>query len=359
MDIMLMKLHNSLKNMALPSLVLWSLGVAAVQAGVANVQTSQVEAAEVQVSALNYVEAKTALQFDKYLASAGGKLNTFAHSRKLVGIDNRSSKRLNRDTLYSVAIVDISQGASIRLPEAGDRYISVQVVNQDGFTNKVFHGAGRRDLTLAEFDTPYVWLLVRTRVLESIPGDLQAAQALQDQMSISSASEIPYTHSNYDPVSMGATTALLLELGKGISDNSKAAGTKEQVNPVKQLLLSAFGFGTLPETESLLLTVQPNLPIHKGYVLNVKDVPVDGFWSLAMYNKEGYFNENNYDSYGFGDRTAKKNADGSITLHFGGAPSSINYIPITEGWNYVVRMYRPRAELLEGTWTFPTFEAIE
>ena len=359
MDIMLMKLHNSLKNIALPSLVLWSLGVAAVQAGVANVQTSQVEAAEVQVSALNYVEAKTALQFDKYLASAGGKLNTFAHSRMLVGINNRSSKRLNRDTLYSVAIVDISQGASIRLPEGGDRYISVQVVNQDGFTNKVFYGVGRHDLTLAEFDTPYVWLLVRTRVLESIPGDLQAAQALQDQMSISSASEIPYTHSNYDPVSMEATTALLLELGKGISDNSKAAGTKEQVNPIKQLLLSAFGFGTLPETESLLLTVQPNLPIHKGYVLNVKDVPVDGFWSLAMYNKEGYFNENNYDSYGFGDRTAKKNADGSITLHFGGDPSSINYIPITEGWNYVVRMYRPRAELLEGTWTFPTFEAIE
>lgn len=342
------KLHNTLKNIALPSLFLWSLGVATVQAG----------AAQVQVSALNYVEAKTAIQFDKYLASAGGKLNSFAHRRELVGIDNRSSKRLNRDTLYSVAIVDISKGASIRLPEAGDRYISVQVVNQDGFTNKIFHGAGRHDLTLAEFDTPYVWLLVRTRVLESIPGDLQAAQALQDQMSISSISEIPYTHSNYDPVSMSATTALLLELGKGISDNSKAAGTKEQVNPVKQLLLSAFGFGTLPETESLLLTVQPNLPIHKGYVLNVKDVPVDGFWSLAMYNKEGYFNKNRYDSYGFGDRTAKKNTDGSITLHFGGDPNSINYIPITQGWNYVVRMYRPRAELLNGTWIFPEFEEV-
>jgi hypothetical protein len=195
-------------------------------------------------------------------------------------------------------------------------------------------------------------------VLENIPGDLQAAQALQDQMSISSASEIPYTHSDYDPVSMSATTALLLELGKGINDNSKAAGTKEQVNPVKQLLLSAFGFGTLPETESLLLTVQPNLPSDKGYVLNVKDVPVDGFWSLAMYNREGYFNKNKYDSYGVGDRTAKKNADGSITLHFGGDPSSVNYIPITEGWNYVVRMYRPRAELLNGTWIFPEFEEV-
>ena len=83
-------------------------------------------------------------------------------------------------------------------------------------------------------------------------------------------------------------------MGKGIRDNSKAAGTKEQVDPIKQLLLSAYGFGTLPETESLLITVQPNLPIDSAYALTVGDVPVDGFWSLAMYNKEGYFNKNEY-----------------------------------------------------------------
>jgi len=322
---------------------------------------SEIQASEtpLKVNALNYVQAKTAIQFDKYLARAGGKLNVFAHGRAVVGVDNRSSKRLNRDTLYSVAIVDISKGASIVMPKAGNRYMSVQVVNEDGFTNKIFHGAGRHHLSLEEFDTPYVWLLVRTLVFDSIPGDLQAAHALQDQIFIDSASAKNYTHPNYDSVSMSATTKLLLELGKGISDNSKAAGTKEQVNPIKQLLLSAFGFGTLPETESLLITVQPNLPSDKAYALTVKDVPVDGFWSLAMYNEEGYFNENEYNSYGFGDRTAKKNADGSVTLHFGGDPNRKNYIPITKGWNYVVRMYRPRAELLNGTWKFPKLKELD
>ena len=375
----MINVHNNLKNIALSSLFLFSLGVGAVhakaaqveaaQAEIAQAEIAQVEAAQVQaapvkmalikVTALNYVQARTAIQFDKYLARAGGKLNTFSHGRRVADINSRSSKRLNRDTLYSVAIVDISKGASIQIPEAGDRYMSVQVVNQDGFTNKIFHGAGRHYLTVAEFDTPYVWLLVRTLVLENIPGDMQAAQVLQDQMSIDSASERPYTHADYDPLSMSATTALLTELGKGISDNAKAAGTKEQVDPIKQLLLAAYGFGTLPESESLLLTVQPNLPADRAYTLTVEDVPVDGFWSLAMYNREGYFNKNPYDSYGFGDRTAVKNADGSITLHFGGDPNRVNYIPITEGWNYVVRMYRPRAELLDGSWTFPALEAIE
>jgi hypothetical protein len=30
-----------------------------------------------------------------------------------------------------------------------------------------------------------------------------------------------------------------------------------------------------------------------------------------------------------------------------------NCLPITQGWNYTVRLFRPRAEVLDGTWTFP------
>jgi hypothetical protein len=122
--------------------------------------------------------------------------------------------------------------------------------------------------------------------------------------------------------------------------------------------LSAYGFGTLPETESFLITVSPNLPADKAYSLTVKDVPVDGFWSLAIYDKDGYFNENEYHSYGFSDGTAKKKADGSITLYFGGDPDSVNFIPLSEGWNYAVRMYRPRPEVVNGTWTFPQVKEL-
>ncbi|MDG1475069.1 MAG: DUF1214 domain-containing protein [Porticoccaceae bacterium] len=308
----------------------------------------------VEVTALNYVQAKTAIQFDKYLARAHGKVNTFSHGRRLVGIDQRSSKRLNRDTLYSVAIVDISEGASLTIPEAHGRYMSVQVINEHGFTNKIFHDVGQHDLTVKKFDTPFVLLLVRILVSDSIPDDLAKAHALQDKLTIISASQRLYTHPDYDAVSMGATTELLLLLSQGIHDNAQAAGTKAQVNPIKQLLLTAYGFGTLPESESYLLTVTPNLTAEKAYALTVKDVPVDGFWSLAMYNKDGYFEKNKNNIYSYNDKSAKKNIDGSITLHFGGDPLSTNYMPITEGWNYVVRMYRPRAELLDGRWIFPS-----
>jgi hypothetical protein len=33
-----------------------------------------------------------------------------------------------------------------------------------------------------------------------------------------------------------------------------------------------------------------------------------------------------------------------------------NCLPIMDGWNYIVRLYRPRSEILDGTWSFPTIE---
>jgi len=89
------------------------------------------------------------------------------------------------------------------------------------------------------------------------------------------------------------------------------------------------------------------------YHLTVKDVPVDGFWSVSVYNKDGYFEKNIYNSYTVNSVSAVKNTDGSITVHFGGDPKQTNFIPITEGWNYIVRLYRARKEILNGSWVFP------
>jgi hypothetical protein len=54
--------------------------------------------------------------------------------------------------------------------------------------------------------------------------------------------------------------------------------------------------------------------------------------------------------------TGAKNAHGSTTVHFGGDPQRTNHLPITAGWNCVARLYRPRRELPDGTWTLPEAE---
>jgi hypothetical protein len=88
-------------------------------------------------------------------------------------------------------------------------------------------------------------------------------------------------------------------------------------------------------------------------------VPVDAFWSVTLYDDEGYMPVNKYNAYSFNNVTAEKDEDGSITIHFGGDPEQPNFLPIVPGWNYIVRLYRPREEILNGTWVFPNPEPVE
>ena len=90
------------------------------------------------------------------------------------------------------------------------------------------------------------------------------------------------------------------------------------------------------------------------YALTAKDVPVDAFWSVTVYNADGYLEANSLGVNSYNDVTAEPGPDGSVTVHFGGCEDGpLNCIPITTGWNYAVRMYSPRKELLNGTWAFP------
>ncbi|MFG1378195.1 DUF1214 domain-containing protein [Xanthobacter autotrophicus] len=94
---------------------------------------------------------------------------------------------------------------------------------------------------------------------------------------------------------------------------------------------------------------------HAGeYKLKVNDVPVGGFWSISVYNADGYFEPNDLNAYSLNNVTAKKDKDCSIEVQFGGCTeNSVNCLPIVQGWNYMVRLYRPHKETLDGAWKFP------
>jgi hypothetical protein len=95
-------------------------------------------------------------------------------------------------------------------------------------------------------------------------------------------------------------------------------------------------------------------PVNAGTVIN--DAFGDDF-SLRLSNdgKALYYASNRSGGFGKDDNTmARKGADGSVTVQFGGCDGRVaNCLPIMKGWNYMVRLYRPRAEVLNGTWTFP------
>ncbi|MCP4256302.1 MAG: DUF1214 domain-containing protein [Planctomycetes bacterium] len=312
----------------------------------------------VVVNVDNFVRAETAARFDSTLKYVNGEVNKFVHIREPQPLDKQSVIRMNRDTLYSGAIVDISKGATLTISETNDRYVSVMVVNEDHYINKVYHDPGTYKLTMEEFDTSYVSVAIRTLVNASDPADIKNANAIQDGILINAESAIPYTHPEYDQSSYKATHNAVLELSRFVPDTKRMFGKKEDVSEVRHLLGTAFGWGGLPEHEAYYLNIEPNLPVG-AYEITVKDVPVDAFWSISLYNKEGYFQENEHNAYSVNNITGTPNKDGSFTVHFGGDPKSMNYLHITDGWNYTVRLYQPRKEIIEGKWIFPNVKPVQ
>ena len=114
--------------------------------------------------------------------------------------------------------------------------------------------------------------------------------------------------------------------------------------------------GGNPQKDATYLNVYPTKNDGKTvYSMTIpKDVPVNGFWSISVYNKAGYFEKNELNSYTLNNITAKTNADGRYTIQFGDCTkTSVNCLPITDGWNYMVRLYQPQASILDGSWKFP------
>jgi hypothetical protein len=303
----------------------------------------------------NFNRAETNRMFAALLERCGG-LNRWHHDREFASLDHQPVIRQNRDTFYSVAVVDISQGATLALPDGGRRYLSAMVVNQDHYINKVLHDAGDYQLTVESYETPHVVVGVRMLVDPNDPDDVRAVHALQDELQLASGSAEPFVMPDYDEASFTATRNSLLELAKGIGGFDRAFGSREDVDPVRHLIGTAAGWGGLPETEAFYFGVNPDLPIGH-YQLTAHEVPVDAFWSISVYNAAGFFAPNDRHAYNVNSVTAARNDDGSITVHFGDCGDDrANCLPIMDGWNYLVRLYRPHTQVLDGTWSFPTID---
>jgi hypothetical protein len=311
----------------------------------------------VPVTVENFVRAETDRMFAGFHADAGG-VNRLKHNRAPTEIEHQPVIRMNRDTLYSAAVLDISEGATVSVPDGGDRYVSLMVVNQDHYINRIFHEPGEHVLTVEEFDTPWVAVAARILVDPHDEDDVAAVNALQDRLAVNANSSRAFEMPDYDVAGLDASRKALLELAKHLGSFDHAFGAKSEVDPIRHLIGTAAGWGGLPDREARYLGVEPALPVGE-YQLTVRDVPVDGFWSISVYNADGFFEPNERDAYSVNNITATPNDAGSVTVHFGGCSDERpNCLPIMDGWNYTVRLYRPRPEVLDGSWTFPEIEPV-
>jgi hypothetical protein len=86
--------------------------------------------------------------------------------------------------------------------------------------------------------------------------------------------------------------------------------------------------------------------------------PAAAFWSLTMYDEEGFQIANPIDRFAIGDRDELEfNADGSLDLQIAAeepAAGKSNWLPAPSGsFNLCLRLYQPEAAALDGEWLPP------
>ena len=312
----------------------------------------------VQVTADNYVRAESDFQMKGYIKSFNN-FGRFHHNRKPYDVNNQITIRGNRDTLYSFGVFDLTSPLTITLPETGGRYQSLMVVNQD-HSLAAAYSPTTVTLTEDKVGTRYALLAIRTFMDPNDEKDMKAAHRLQDAVKVKQSDIGKFEVPNWKKEEVEKMRETINVVASTVTDSSKLFGKKEELDPVYWILGAALGWGGLPADAATYVNVVPEKNDGKTpYTLTVKDVPVDAFWSVTLYDDKGLMPVNKYNAYSYNNVTAKKDKDGSITIRFGGDPKADNFLPIVPGWNYIARLYRPKQAILDGSWTFPSAEAVQ
>lgn len=309
----------------------------------------------------NLVRAETDYMIRQNTKAYGLEIGKPFHQRETVDVNNQPVIRMNVDTLYSSLVLDLSVPAEITLPEIGGRYQSMHVVSQDHYMF-VEATPGTYRLTKEEVGTRFAAVAFRTFTDTTDPDDVKAAHTAQDGISVSGGGNGPFEAPNWDESQLAAARKAINDLAAGINFDSRYAfGRRGEVRPVDYVVGALSGWAGLPLSAANynLGNVEQN-DGQTPYAVTAQDVPVDAFWSITVYNADGYMEPNDLGRYSYNNVTAEPNEDGSITIHFGGCETGrVNCIPITRDWNYGIRLYQPRTEILDGSWTFPEIAPVE
>ncbi len=300
----------------------------------------------------NFIRAETDLAFHR-LQTRGGGPNAFSFLRAPTPLDAQSIVRMNRDTLYGAAIVDTAKGASIEIPDIDDgRYISVQIIDNDHYTPAVFYKPGVHQIPAA---TRYVAAIVRVEILDaSSPADIAMANAIQDQFVVRATSAVPMPDPTWDMRSfLKLRNQYKQEFHQYAQFGVNWMGPRGEVDEETRHIVAAAGWGLLPSRDAMYINYNGGQDHEKCFVAAYQVPDHQAFWSITVYGDDGYMKSNNNV---VNSRSVTLDEDGGFQVYFG-SPSvcgqQANRVDVTDGWNYVMRIYRPGPGVLDQSYRLP------
>jgi hypothetical protein len=298
-----------------------------------------------------YIRAESDRQFATVVKMAGG-VNRLFHFRSPTPLDRQNVVRMNRDTLYSMGVVDTSRGATITVPELPeDRYASVYLVDNDHYCPFVVYKSGTHELPR---DTQYLGIGVRIQVFNPKDADeLAMVNKLQDQYIIKANSTDPLPEFKWDLESLKALTSKYEVESAQYNSWKGMMGPRGTVDEKTRHIAAAAAWGLFPEWDATYLNYSGDHDPKVCYKATYQVPENEAFWSITVYGNDGYMKSDNNIVK---SSNVRLNADGTFTVCFGsrGTCGDVpNRLDVSEGWNFLMRVYRPGSSILDGSYMLP------
>ena len=309
-------------------------------------QSSDENSSAIIVTQENFPTAYSNMRMGAIVDRAGGVNKFIDMPRPSSNPEEQLVVRMNRDTYYSSAVLDVSDDVYITIPET-ERYVSIQIVDENHETQPMIYGPGRHKITAK---TDHAFVIVR---------------ALEDDarknLLIEAKSNKPFVMTEWDMESFKK----LEQEGNAVFvqgyDQSKAFGSKETGQTTYMNYIGAAGgWGGAMVVDNIYQS-SDYLDTEGCYEMTFKDPMDKYFWSATVYNADGYmFNDlANISS----ETDPVINEDGTITIRFG-CDNMPNNIPIREGnttgkFNVIMRHYGPSDEVRNNVEGYNAIEYIK
>jgi len=291
----------------------------------------------------NYVVAETDWYFHGVQQKAG--VNTWMHDDP-VSIDNQQVIRSNRDVVYSIAVVDVSGGATFSVPAAGpdnDQFQIIHIMDE----NHLFHKVVRRGETVSIKASDlsagtHVYLLARTKD----NGNYEDTKRRQSKLNFVAKSNKLYQAKNFveeDVIAYRRQLVANVMTGKVTVGGEYGFG--ETFNDVKDndyKHAAAVGWGGLPASTAQYLPAIMGQGSTACQTWTIPNPDLDyknrgGYWSITTYSAQGWIET---DQFYLPGEKMQDNGDGTSTAYFN-CPDVANSLKVTEGWTGIVRLYEP------------------
>lgn len=299
-----------------------------------------------------YCRAETDRVFFDTLRLTGGVNRLFCF-REVTPLDRQTVVRMNKDTLYAAAIVDTENEASITVPAMPDgRYCSVMLVDNDHYSAGVIYATGKHPLPQ---DTKYLGVLIRIQLLRpDDPADVALVNRLQDSFVIEAGSADPFPEPTWDVKSLDSLkTEYNAEFARFDKYPDGWMDRRGVADEATRHIGCAGAWGLFPNRDAVYINYNGGLPADGCHRATYRVPENDAFWSITVYGADGYMKS--ADSILNATNTTM-NMDGTFTVHFGSKDACgevPNRLDAPDGWNFLMRVYRPGRSVLEGRYRLP------